>query len=60
MSSCPVCDKEIEQDAFDEFPYSGGVICPHCFSPLSTDWDEDEDNMYWWIDGVAEVPIAKV
>lgn len=43
---CLGCDTELEPT---EFPYSDGVECPNCLLVNETDWDEDYDNMYWWV-----------
>jgi len=51
MATCLHCDEEFESE---ECPFGDSVMCPHCGTWMDTDWDEDFDNLYWWVTQISK------
>ena len=47
--TCSECGKD-----FEAAPFGDDVKCPHCGVWLSTDMEEDWDNVWFWVTGKSE------
>ena len=48
---CLICGYDFEE-CNTAVPYGEDIMCPNCGSIMETEYEEDYDNMYWYVSKV--------